>query len=576
MSFAGCDTTPKLISSLARHCGAELRELHTNTSVNDECLLKLSEHCPNLRTLHLQDCPGVTDQSVVALAESAPHLGSLSLSGCSVSDLSIARIAECCTQLTELSIDNCMYIGDEALLAAAAHCPSLKTLEVFGNHNITDASMRRIAENCVHLQKVVLSNCSAITDVTLVYMARHCRRLEEVDVSECVQVSDYVVNLLFDRCPMLNGVCLYSTSCSDASLLHLAQSADSLILSGKSGEHTDGDYSSDDESSRSSQQTSDSDSDIDSLLGDDDPDLGSDGEDSEDEEDDDEGEGTLFDKLFGGGTGTAGAHSDSESDDDYEGDGAGPLNTTLDVIKRQEVVDRVQGDHLSLQITRPTPRLPTLAVAHRHGEIKEATFGTLTTCSPDLKELRVSHYRRSLTDSVMTGLIDAWGHSLHTVSLKTCTLLTSMSFSLIAKQCVGLRSLEITGSKTLTDEALGRVLAACGGALKHLNVERCPALSNESLVRLGACTQLEALNLSCSPLLNDDCLHYIVSGCPVLRLLDISGCHKLTTKCLHGLSNLASLRYLDIRYCDGLASTAALESKFIGKMKKNDKMVVKH
>jgi hypothetical protein len=264
-----------------------------------------------------------------------------------------------------------------------------------------------------------------------------------------------------------------------------------------------------------------------------------------------------------------------QSDEDYQADGAGPMNTTLDVIKRRETVDRVQGDHLSVQVTRPTPRHPLLAVTHRHGELQECTFGTLAACSPTLQELRVSHYRHHFTDIVLEGLLNTWGPTLHTVSLRLCTQLTASSFVLLARQCVSLHTLEVVGSAKLTDEALGGVLSARGSTLRHLNIEKCSALTTESLVKIAACVQLEVLNLSCSSQLSDDCLAYIVKDCQQLRSLDLSGCHKLTTKCLHALSNLVSLRYLDIRYCDGIGAASA-ESKFIGKMRKNDKLELKN
>jgi hypothetical protein len=250
------------------------------------------------------------------------------------------------------------------------------------------------------------------------------------------------------------------------------------------------------------------------------------------------------------------------------------MNTTLDVIKRRETTDRVLGDHLSVSVTRPTPRHPILAVTHRHGELREATFGTLAACSPGLQELRVSHYRHHLTDSVLEGLLATWGPTLHTVSLRQCAQLTASSFVFIARQCVSLRSLEVVGSARLTDEAMGRVLTERGLTIRHLNVEKSSSLTDESLVKIAACPQLEVLNLSCSLHLSDDCLAYIVKDCQQLHSLDLSGCHKLTSKCLHGLSNLSALRYLDIRYCNGIG--AAPESKFIGKMRKNDKLELKH
>ena len=72
--------------------------------MTDNGLLALAQTCSNLVTINLNNCWSVTDIGVSAIARNCPHLGTLILQNYNISDVNILAIAHNCHELLQVSL----------------------------------------------------------------------------------------------------------------------------------------------------------------------------------------------------------------------------------------------------------------------------------------------------------------------------------------------------------------------------------------------------------------------------------------------------------------------------------------
>lgn len=61
---------------------------------------------------------------------------------------------------------------------------------VYRMQSITDASIQKISETCTNLQKLCVSKCVELTDHTLTSLAQHNPLLNTLEVAGCHQFTD--------------------------------------------------------------------------------------------------------------------------------------------------------------------------------------------------------------------------------------------------------------------------------------------------------------------------------------------------------------------------------------------------
>ena len=99
----------------------------------------VSTHCPLLRKLALFFAPG-------------SHPAEL------FTDAGLIALTEGCPLLEELRLENCAYLTDRSLYAAAANCPHLASLHLSGYHErITDYGLTVLFEACHSMRRAALS-----------------------------------------------------------------------------------------------------------------------------------------------------------------------------------------------------------------------------------------------------------------------------------------------------------------------------------------------------------------------------------------------------------------------------------
>ncbi|XP_783241.3 dynein regulatory complex subunit 6 isoform X2 [Strongylocentrotus purpuratus] len=101
----------------------------------------------------------------------------------------------------------------------------------------------------------------------------------------------------------------------------------------------------------------------------------------------------------------------------------------------------------------------------------------------------------------------------------------------------------------VTDNVLTSLLQHYRPYVLHLNIKGCSMLTKPSFKAVGQCRNLQDLNMSECPGLNDDTMKYVAEGCSVLLYLNISFTN-ITDATLRLLARCCSnLQYLSLAYC---------------------------
>jgi hypothetical protein len=109
-------------------------------------------------------------------------------------------------------------------------------------------------------------------------------------------------------------------------------------------------------------------------------------------------------------------------------------------------------------------------------------------------------------------------------------------------------------------------------SLQKLNVGRCHAISNHSIIQLSLnCNQLKDCNIAWS-LCEDSGMNCILLHCPLLTHLCIQGCKSITS---NGISNHVihhtSLQWIDASWCNAISEKIA--KKLVEERKKNNALI---
>ncbi|XP_022196915.2 protein AMN1 homolog [Nilaparvata lugens] len=141
-------TTEELMNLIPKM--PHLTQLFTegSMSITDEVIEQLASSCVKLATLDVGNCP-LTDKAAQSIAKML--LFSLNLSNTRVSDAGVFSIANgaCSRTLSEVKMNNCQLITDDAICSVAENCPNLEILVCHG--------CPRLTEQCEHILTCLLS-----------------------------------------------------------------------------------------------------------------------------------------------------------------------------------------------------------------------------------------------------------------------------------------------------------------------------------------------------------------------------------------------------------------------------------
>lgn len=158
-------TTPLVINP-------QVKSLHLarNGNLGDEFLKKLAVLCPNLEVIDLSHCSGITEEGIGEILKS-----------CEIKCLEI----KVCRAVFDLGID--------------LELPKLEVLRASGSA-LNDHALKMIANTCSRILHLDLDNCLNVTTSGVKEVVEHCRTLREINLRWCDEVNvDIVAWMVFSR-----------------------------------------------------------------------------------------------------------------------------------------------------------------------------------------------------------------------------------------------------------------------------------------------------------------------------------------------------------------------------------------
>eukprot|EP01112_Ceratiomyxa_fruticulosa_P015539 TRINITY_DN4575_c0_g1_i1.p1 TRINITY_DN4575_c0_g1~~TRINITY_DN4575_c0_g1_i1.p1 ORF type:complete len:437 (-),score=34.10 TRINITY_DN4575_c0_g1_i1:41-1177(-) len=205
--------------------------IKNNKNITDEQLLRqLSPHYNTLKKLDLDGCAKLTDSSITKIAQNCTQLQWLNLKGCSlITDGSIVTLSQNCQQLDTLFLWNSPQVTDRSITKLSTNCTQLQVLGLESCSQITDNLITQIATNCKHLSELYLSGCTQITDTSVILLSQKCQ-LKKLGLSYCTQISENAITQLSQNCRQLQH--LYLGGCNqvtDATVISLVRNCPELL-----------------------------------------------------------------------------------------------------------------------------------------------------------------------------------------------------------------------------------------------------------------------------------------------------------------------------------------------------------
>lgn len=180
-------------------------------------------------------------------------------------------------------------------------------------------------------------------------------------------------------------------------------------------------------------------------------------------------------------------------------------------------------------------------------------------------------------------------HELAHLNVKWCQSVTDIGIAAVATKCNKLSSLNVSGCLAISDVSM-KVVAACCKNLKSLDVAECLRITRTGINDIAQnCTDLSKLdmpvcsyvtNLDFKPItegflslthidlsyctkISDGCLKHVVPFCPQLLYLSLAGCHRITDVGVKYLAtNCHELQYLDLSFRGSHSSAQITDDSF--------------
>lgn len=141
--------------------------------LSDECLLKITSVCPNLKQLDVSSCQGITQ--------------------------SIGEILNLCPEVEHLSIQDC-----RGVMNIGFKMEPLKLKKLYmARSGVNDQGLGVIAARCNELVKIDLEGCRFVTISAVKFMVIKCEKLREVNLMGCPNLHVFIVEWLVNTRPSL-------------------------------------------------------------------------------------------------------------------------------------------------------------------------------------------------------------------------------------------------------------------------------------------------------------------------------------------------------------------------------------
>lgn len=159
--------------------------------------------CPQLTSVDLLGCIGITDLGLSLLGEACPRLESINLHDChSISNNGLYELARKCPQLKHIDLIFCNALTDEGI-SALARCPLLQSIRLDYSHEITARSMFILGHECRQLEHLLLNCLKNIAEDDLLGLVNYFPQLKSIRLRFSKQISEQAIAALRVKKPQL-------------------------------------------------------------------------------------------------------------------------------------------------------------------------------------------------------------------------------------------------------------------------------------------------------------------------------------------------------------------------------------
>lgn len=191
--------------------GLTYLNLYQCSNVSDQTLKRLAERSGLLTTLNLGFCTHCTSGTFNAFIPRLKNVEALDLSGLSLNDETVKRLASQITRLRELSLAKCQTWSDTAIRALAEKTHELSGLSLV-NCQVSDETLVVFAKNAGKLKTLLLQNCSKIKPATLTLFAEKSSGISILGLAGCRNSTDYILLLFAQQAGSLRYLDVRSTT----------------------------------------------------------------------------------------------------------------------------------------------------------------------------------------------------------------------------------------------------------------------------------------------------------------------------------------------------------------------------
>lgn len=132
----------------------------SNNSLNDECMKMVAYACPNLETVDVTYCSGITEEGILGILKSCLQIRCLKINRCEgIKNLEIDFELP---KLEALQAEG-LRINDEALTLISKRCCQLSHLNFEGCLNVTARGVESVIVNCKVLKEMNLRWCNNVS-----------------------------------------------------------------------------------------------------------------------------------------------------------------------------------------------------------------------------------------------------------------------------------------------------------------------------------------------------------------------------------------------------------------------------
>ncbi|KAF6301675.1 F-box and leucine rich repeat protein 13 [Rhinolophus ferrumequinum] len=257
LNVSDCPTfTDDSMRYISEGCPGVLYLNLSNTTITNRTMRLLPRHFHNLQSLSLAYCKKFTDKGLqyLSLGNGCHKLIYLDLSGCTqISVQGFRNIANSCTGIMHLTINDMPTLTDNCVKALVEKCPfitsvvfmgaphisdsafkvlcacDLRKIRFEGNKRITDACFKFIDKCYPNINHIYMVNCKGITDGSLKSLSP-LKKLTVLNLANCVRIGDMGLKQFLDgpvstRIRELN---LSNCTLGDASIVKLSECCPNL------------------------------------------------------------------------------------------------------------------------------------------------------------------------------------------------------------------------------------------------------------------------------------------------------------------------------------------------------------